>query len=118
VKDLYDLSSSDTFDSRDVIERIDYLLDTDDLDEKEELATLESFASEAEGHAADWNYGATFIRDSFFEEYAREFASDIGAISDDYGWPLAHIDWTAAANELKMDYSAVELDGVTFWTRS
>lgn len=64
----------------------------------------------------DW-YPATLVRDSHFEDYARELAEEIGAIPRDYSWPTSHIDWEAAARALQMDYSSVEFQGVTYWYR-
>ena len=66
-------------------------------------------------HGNSW--GSTLIREDYFEEYAQEFAEDIGAISSGAGWPLYCIDWERAARELAMDYSHVELDGVTYLAR-
>ncbi len=131
TKTLDDFRLDDVFDSRDVIERIDEIKSllpnsahevmpgtSDEIkDLRAELATLEAFAAEAEGYASDWQYGATFIRDWYFKDYAQDLAEEIGAIKFDYSWPVSHIDWDAAADALKMDYSAVDLDGVTFWTR-
>lgn len=34
------------------------------------------------------------------EDYAQQFADDIGAVPDDLPWPLDHIDWTAATRHL------------------
>ena len=81
-----------------------------------ELKTLQALASKAEGYS-DWKYGATLIRDSYFEEYAQELAEDIGATDKEQRWPLNHIDWNAAAEELQGDYTSVEFDGVTYWIR-
>jgi len=123
---LAELRNADTFSSTDVIERVKELRDREDDEdgadpltdeEREELATLERFANEASGYAADWDYGETFIRDSYFVEYAQELADDIGAVDNEAGWPATYIDWDRAAEALQMDYSAVDLDGVTFWTR-
>jgi hypothetical protein len=83
----------------------------------EEYKALKSFADEAEGYASDWTYGAALIRDSYFEEYAEQFADDIGAVNKDANWPTNHIDWKAAAEDLQQDYSAVDFDGVTYWVR-
>jgi len=89
-----------------------------DIEEaEEELAPLKSLADEAEGYSADWRYGATLIRESYFEEYAQQLAEDIGAISSDLAWPACHIDWEAAADALKMDYTSVDFDGVDYWIR-
>jgi len=112
-------NGEDIIDSRDIIERIDYL-DTNynDLDdvEKLELVKLRKVAEQAEGYG-DWEYGEGLIRDSYFETYAQELAEDTGAISRDANWPLNKIDWEAAADELKIDYMEVEFDGVSYWIR-
>lgn len=61
---------------------------------------------------------SSMIRDSEFEDYARDFAEDIGAVGRDAQWPVYHIDWAAAAEDLKMDYSEVEFGGYTYLIRS
>ena len=53
-----------------------------------------------------------------FQDYARELAEDIGAVSDDAGWPGRHIDWQAAADELAHDYSTFTYDGTDYYVRS
>ena len=119
-------NSLDVIDSRDVIARIEELeselcpsdeSDGTDNAEREELATLVALADEASGYAADWQYGETLIRDSYFEEYAQELAEDVGAIDSNATWPNNCIDWERATRELQMDYSAVDFDGVTYWIR-
>lgn len=32
-------------------------------------------------------------------------------------WPFTCIDWDKAAQELQMDYTSVEFDGITYWVR-
>lgn len=86
------------------------------VDEAEELATLMAFADEAEA-TPDWIHGETLIRESYFEDYARDLADDIGAIKSDAGWPNSFIDWEAAAEALKQDYGSAEFDGVTYLFR-
>jgi antirestriction protein len=112
-------NSQDIIDSRDVIARVEELRDMEsrDQDETDELAALEALAKDAESYSDDWEYGATLIRDSYFKEYAMELADDIGAIDKDASWPCNCIDWDQAARELRMDYTAVEFDGVTYWVR-
>jgi len=108
----------DTIDSREIQERIDYLesLAKDiDEDEKEELHKLQEFKDEAD--ASEWDYGVAFINEEYFEDYARELAVDIGAISNDVQWPATCIDWADAADDLKIDYSQAEFDGVTYYFR-
>ena len=89
----------------------------EDDSDAQEYRALESLANEAEGCAADWQYGETLIRDSYFKEYAMELADDIGAVKSDAGWPNNCIDWDQAARELQMDYTSVDFDGVTYWIR-
>lgn len=91
--------------------------DWDETDEAEELRILNALASQGANSCDDWGHGATLIRDSYFQDYAEEFASDIGAINADATWPNNCIDWERAARELRSDYSSVEFDGVTYWVR-
>lgn len=126
-------NSQDIIDSRDVIARIEHLEserenaleaeipqtaeEWDGSDEGQELAALKTLAEEAAGYAADWQHGEALIRDSYFEDYARETAEYIGAIPDDAQWPCNCIDWPRAARELQQDYTQVDFDGVAYWIR-
>lgn len=94
------------------------LADWDTSDEAEELKTLKAFRDELEPYVADWHYGETIIRDSYFEEYARDLAEDLhGNAIRGASWPFDCIDWKKAARELQMDYTSAEFDGVTYWAR-
>lgn len=114
-------NSADLIDSRDVIARIRELesdkeaglLDAED----EELPALLALQAEAEG-CSEWTDGATLIRDSYFQQYAEELADDIGTIDKNATWPVNCIDWEKAAEELKVDYTSVDFDGVEYWVRS
>lgn len=88
-----------------------------EADDGKELAILKALADEASGYAADWQYGETLIRDSYFKDYAMELADDICAVPNNASWPLTCIDWDQAARELQMDYTSVDFDGVTYWIR-
>lgn len=94
------------------------LQEWDATEEGEELRALLALQDEAEGYAADWRHGAQLIRDSYFQTYAEELAEEIGAIDRNAKWPLSHIDWEAAAEDLKQDYTAVDFDGVEYWVQS
>lgn len=120
-------NNEDLIDIRDVIKRIEELKDTiaDELerteaipyDEQQELEILENFARHFEAHSTDYQYGGVAIRDTYFEEYAKELAEDIGVINKDATWPIIYIDWERAAEDLKLDYIAIEFDGVRYWVR-
>ena len=107
----------DIIDSRDVIARIAYLEGADiDEDEQYELKTLQELVEQCE-NCSNWEYGEGLIRGGYFTEYAEQLASDIGAIDSDAQWPLSHIDWEAAAEALKQDYSEVEFDNTIYYIR-
>jgi antirestriction protein len=112
-----DRIGGEVLDSRDVIEALAELDAEDELDEDEiELRdALRALDEEAPGE--DWIYGATMIREDYFEQYAQEFAEDIGAIDASASWPLSYIDWEAAATALAQDYSTVEFQGSTYYVR-
>lgn len=127
-------NSDDVIDSRDVIEAIEELQgeieakthESDDEADVEEVAELQAeldallkLQEQAEGYCADWRHGEQLIRDSYFETYAEELADDCGMVDRKLAsqWPYTCIDWKAAARELQFDYTSVEFDGVTYWTR-
>lgn len=119
----WDDMRGDIFDSRDIIERIadleaelEAVTGQDAADAADELAILE--AVQADGIAAsDWAYGETFIPDDRFTDYAEQLADDIGSVQRDAPWPQSYIDWDAAADALKQDYSAYTFDGIDYWAR-
>lgn len=112
-------NDQDVIDSRDVIE---YFRNFDahdhmTLEEQTEYEMLASLVEQGESSCSDWEYGASLIRDSYFHEYAQQFAEDIGAVSGSEKWPLNCIDWDQAAKDLQMDYTSIDFGGVTYWVR-
>lgn len=117
------------FDSREVIERIadlealatngDGKIDAALLDDEdaEEYAALDELRNDADGVIADFEYGETFISEAHFADYAEELAYDIGAIDREASWPLNRINWDAAADDLKTDYTEFEFRGTTYYAR-
>ena len=115
-------NTQDYIDSRDIQERIDELQKNKCDDE--EQAELDSLIKLKDLYVSDygdgsWGYGASLIRDDYFEEYARETADSCGYVDHRkvYDWPFNHIDWVAAADSLKDDYTEIDFDGVTYYTR-
>lgn len=90
--------------------------DLEEWTDYEEWFQLKEFVEEAE-NVTDWIHGAMFIADDSFEDYAREFAEDIGAIKRDMAWPCNHIDWKAAAEQLQADYQEYTVNGSTYWVQ-
>lgn len=115
-------NTQDIIDSRDVIERIAELeaegaeQDTDEGDEYEMLKELDDDGRNDFGE--EWKYGVILIHEDYFVEYAKQLAEDVGAIDREAAWPACHIDWDAAADSLKMDYSEVSVGGEWYWGRN
>lgn len=118
-------NTQNTLDSRDIQERIDELTELKERladegdpmneDEQDELDKLVSFKDEVD--SSEWNDGIQFISEDYFEDYAKEFAEDIGAIGRDMQWPANCIDWEAAADVLRMDYNQADFDGQAYLYR-
>jgi Antirestriction protein (ArdA) len=124
-------------DVRDVIQRVEDLRETSNgsvvdgslgaeyeghEDDHEEYAMLAALLDDLRGNGGDeqWEgdwYPSQLVRDSYFTEYARDLAEDIGAVNESAEWPNNCIDWERAGSELLMDYTSVEFDGVTYWFR-
>ena len=80
-----------------------------------------SILEELEGNGGDeqWRgdwYPGSLIRDSYFPNYARELLEDCGDIPRDLP-SYIEIDWAATARNIRVDYTACEIDGVTYWYR-
>lgn len=105
------------FDTRDVLDRLAFL--EADGEQDEEHGMLTAFVSEMTDYFGEQALrdGITIIPDDEFEDYAKELAWELGAITEDSHWPAAYIDWEAAAEALQMDYTAFDFDGVTYWGR-
>lgn len=104
---------------------LDY--DADDvIDAQETLAALAAMMADLAvpfGPVSDalTAYGddePTLIAESHFTAYAQEMAEEMGAVKKDAPWPLMHIDWEAAADELLPDYNECRLDGHDYYIRS
>jgi hypothetical protein len=134
MTELWRLAKENVIDSRDLVARLDELIDElDDLTEemeasadgaaeaaewREERDAIEQIVETIDGYSGDdAKNGVSLIRDDYFESYARELAEEIGRIDQNVEWPYTHIDWAGAANDLQTDYTAVDINGVDYWFR-
>jgi antirestriction protein len=102
--------------TRDLQERLDELEAEADLDE-DEIAERDELRALVDEIPDNWSDGETLIHEDYFVEYAKELAEDT-TDARYWHWPLCHIDWEAAADALKADYSAVEYQGATYYVRA
>ena len=85
----------------------------------EEMQTLQKLCDAGESCASDWHHGATLILDEYFPRYAEELASELhGSAVTQADWPFSCIDWDQAAEQLKADFTQIELEGESYWVRS
>lgn len=87
-------------------------------DDAVEYTTLKKIVEEIDNYGGDnAEDGVTLIRDTYFKDYAQELAEDICEMGKATDWPFRCIDWQQAARELKMDYTSLEFDGITYYYR-
>ena len=113
--------SADMIDVRDLIARYEYIEDSDDEEELEEAQKINAILDDLCGYGGnvDWRgdwYPITLIRDSYFVEAMQELMQDIGDLPRNIPDYLA-IDWEKTANNLRVDYSNIEIDGTDYWYR-
>lgn len=136
----------DVLDTRDVLDRMDtlaealsgfFLGDTEDhaalarwcvgkiendvdfplFDEADEFRLLHAMLAEVRDYAGDEpEDGVSLIRESHLQTYFRELCEELGDVPQTLPWWLV-IDWAATCENLKADYTSVELVGTTYWFR-
>ena len=86
------------------------------LDEQTELEELETLEDEI----SDFHHGETMIPEGDFEDYAREYAEELGYMDNKAAssWPFTCIDWEQAAKELAHDYTTVSYQGEDYYVRA
>jgi hypothetical protein len=93
-----------------------------DENERNEYKRLTVLLDELRGNGGDedWRgdwYPLILVRESHFEDFAREEAESLDLVKSDARWPYTCIDWKQAADELLIDYTSTEFDGVTYYYR-
>ena len=88
----------------------------DILDEPDEYDSLLELRDEI--GESTLRYGETMIRESYMTDYLIELVYDIGDLPKDLpGYIENNIDWDGVCDDLKMDYSECEINGITFYFR-
>jgi hypothetical protein len=90
-------------------------------DDAAELETLAGLLNDMQGYGGDhqWRgdwYPGALIRESYFVEYCEQMLKDIGDLPDELPGYIA-IDWDKTADNLRVDYSTVDYDGVEYLYR-
>ena len=107
-------NSDDVIDSRDMLDYIEKHQDNEDY--KEEVQTLQKVVNEYcddyEEGLKNLEFGITFIRDSYFEEYMLDYFLQFNDIDEALVW---YIDIEAFARDQQYEYKPVYFDGETYW---
>lgn len=103
-------AESEAEESGDIIPHVSVILDEDELSDWNDLEYMEDYIS-------DFWHGETLVNDDYFTDYAQELAEDLGLMGNT-DWPYTHIDWDAAADKLRVDYTEFEWQGETYLARA
>lgn len=87
-------------------------------EDAKEYKILKALQDDAEGYSEDWQYGSTLIRDTYFTEYCQQLVEDVGDLPKELpAYIENNIDWGGVAKDLKVDYTEIDFDGVTYYVR-
>ena len=120
---IANISFNSSLDSRDIQEELDNIeslkndseLNLEELNN--ELQELEALKDEVSNNSdEDFEYGIRLIHEDDIDDYLHELLIDCGYIPKDLpSW--VEIDWQATYDNMKQDYSELELNGSTFYVR-
>lgn len=89
------------------------------VDESEYNEYLEKKQLNEEGNSvfADWADGITLVPEDNFEAFVQEELENVGYFPKDFPSFIV-IDWEATADNMKSNYSTIEVDGTTYYGRT
>ena len=104
----------DVIDSRDMLDYIEKHKNNEDY--KEEVEALQKVVNEYcddyEEGLKNLEFGITFIRDSYFEDYMWDFFLEVNQIDEALE---CYIDIEAFARDQQYNYNTVDFDGIKYW---
>ena len=126
--ELYDIENEEDYDDKqnDIDNKLEEISDKESEIQEcefeynryaEELEELEALKEEISNNSDEgFEYGIQLIHEDDIEDYFHELLIDCGYIPKDMpSW--IEIDWSATYNNMKQDYSEIELNGNTFYIR-
>ena len=126
--ELYDIESEEDYADKqnDIDNKLEEIADKEnEIQECEveynryssELEELEALKDEISNNSSEgFDYGIQLIHENDIDDYFHEMLIDCGYIPKDMpSWIV--IDWQATYNNMKQDYSEIELNGNTFYVR-
>lgn len=121
MKDLKVITGEeDVLDSRDIIARLILLedLEPDQMsdDEAEELELLKQASELGKKYSDDWEFGAQFVAERYFEDYCRGLCEEDGSVPNDMPDYIV-IDWGRTADNMLLDYTEINIGRHIFFIR-
>ena len=126
--ELYDIENEEDYDDKqnDIDSKLEEIADKENEIQdcefgynrySEELAELEALKEEISNNSDEgFEYGIQLIHENDIDDYLHELLIDCGYIPKDMpSW--IEIDWQATYDNMKQDYSEIELNGNTFYVR-
>ena len=126
--DLYDIENAEDYDGKqnDIDATLDEIADKENEIQEcgadysrysEELEELEAFKDEVSNNSCEgFEYGIQLIHENDIDDYLHELLIDCGYLPKDLpSW--IEIDYQATYDNMKEDYSELELNGNTFYVR-
>ena len=119
-----DLNLNDVIDSRDLQDALDEAEDRlsdhedgsfplSDEDLAETIRVRDMLRRVADEVGSEWVHGVTLIDEDYFIEYTKGLLDDIGEIPRNLPSYIV-IDWKQTADNLRVDYAEVEIEGFTY----
>ena len=126
--ELYDIENEEDYDDKqnDIDNKLEEIAEKENEIQEcefeynrysEELTELESLKEEISDNSDEgFEYGLQLIHENYIDDYLDELLEDCGYIPKDLpSW--IEIDWQATYDNMKEDYSEIELNGNTFYVR-
>jgi hypothetical protein len=80
--------------------------------------SIENFCKSLEDYG-DFNHGETIIHEDYFSEAMKDMVKDCGYIQKDLpSFIENNIDWDGVADDLRVNYTEADFEGITYFMRS
>lgn len=100
-------------------EELEVKLEIWNFDYEDDLNTIKEINYIEEEIGEEFQYGVHLIEEKDFTEYCQQFEEDCGYIGRDLPtWITNNIDWDGVADDLRVDYSEIDYQGVSYLYRA
>ena len=105
-------NSDDVIDSRDILSYIKDKENDRDFELENFIKDFRAEHSDYDKALEDLEFGITFIRDSYFEDYMLDYFLQFNQVDEALVW---YIDIEAFARDQQYDYTSIYFEGVEYW---